>query len=93
MSEEDQITNIQTHALEDGGLALTMDISSDNQFILITQGLQYVTDHMIINDKLIVADANEFDVGTRTVVMSNEMANILFHFGCISGLLKGIKDK
>ena len=88
----DEITNMQTHSLEDGSMTLTMDISSKNQFRLIDRGMQYIVDAMIINDQLLVDETNEFNESTRTITLTNEMANVLFHFGCISGLKKGIEE-
>jgi len=95
MAEEsmgvDTIDNVQTFPQDDGSLKLTMDISPDNQFKMIDQGLCYIADEMIIHDELVIDDDNEFDITTRTITVTNELANVLFHFGCIAGIKKGME--
>ena len=94
MAEESMgVGNVETFPQEDGSLKLTMDISPANQFTLIDQGMEYVTNGMIINDQLAVEEGNTFSHSTRTITITNEMANVLFHFGCIAGLKKGIDDE
>jgi len=91
MSCNEDITNVETYENADGSMRLSMDLSPSVQTKFVEHGLRYLTDSMIEADEMIVDDTNSFSVEARTIVMTNEMTNILFHFGCIAGLREGMK--
>lgn len=90
---ENSIENIEVTDMPDGSAKVTMDIDEFAQKTLMKQGLQYLIDEMMMHDKVVVMEPNEFTGEAKNWELSDDDRNALFHFGFINALRLGLEKE
>jgi len=85
------INDIEVIDMPDGSTKVSMDLEPEMQKMLIKQGLEYIIKEMKIHEKIKVMDCNEFSEDVKTLDLSDDEYNALFHFGFISAIKNAMK--
>jgi hypothetical protein len=85
--------NVEVIDMPDGSARITMDIEEEAQALIMKQGLRYIIAEMKRNDNVVVVEPNEFAGVAKTWELSDDERNVLFHFGFIHAVKKGMKGE
>lgn len=85
------INDIEVIDMPDGSTKVSMDLEPEMQKMLIKQGLEYIIKEMKMHEKIKVMDCNEFSEDVKTLDLSDDEYNALFHFGFISAIKNAMK--
>ena len=73
----------------DGSAMMTMDIEPEQIRSFVHTGLRHLIAQMEVDD----VSPNTFEKSTRTLELSDDELNVLFHFGVISALKRGMQGE
>ena len=90
MSDTIEVLDIED--LPDGSAMMTMDIEPEQIRSFVHTGLRYLIEQMELHDDMPELPPNTFDKGTRTMELTDEEFNVLFHFGVISAIQRGMEE-
>ena len=76
----------------DGSAILSMDVEPEQVSAFVHSGLMYLIEQMRVYDKVSEVSPNTFKRSAREIYLSDREANVLFHFGVISALKRGIDE-
>lgn len=79
--------------LPDGSAELNMDMEPEQICAFAHTGLKYLIEQMRVHDKVSELSPNTFSEEVRTMELSDEALNALFHFGVIDALKRGIANE
>ena len=85
------INDIEVIDMPDGSTKVSMDLEPEMQKMLMKQGLEYIIKEMKMHEKIKVMDCNEFSEDVKTLDLSDDEYNALFHFGFISAIKNAMK--
>ena len=77
----------------DGSAIMNMDMEPEQIHAFAHMGLRYIIEQMRVYDKVSELSPNTFTEEVRTVELSNDVLNALFHFGAIDALKRGIANE
>jgi len=77
---------LEIEDMPDGSAMMTMDIEPEQIRSFVHTGLKYIISQTEVDD----ISPNTFEESTRTIELTDEELNVLFHFGVISALKRGI---
>lgn len=75
--------------MADGSAMMTMDIEPEQIRSFVHTGLR----HLIAQREVDDISPNTFEESTRTLELSDDELNVLFHFGVISALKRGMQGE
>ena len=87
MSETMEVIDIVDQP--DGSALMSMDVEPEQVSAFAHTGLSYIIEQMGLQEGTI--SPNTFE--SRTIELTNEELNVLFHFGVISALKRGIDEQ
>jgi len=87
------ITVLEIVDQADGSGIMNMDIEEKEITSFVQSGLDYVLTQMQVHDEIVQFEANTFAKRTRTVELTDEELNILFHFGVIGAIRRGMREQ
>ena len=89
MSETMEVIDIVDQP--DGSALMSMDVEPEQVNAFAHTGLSYIIEQLGLQEGTI--SPNTFEESTRTIELTNEELNVLFHFGVISALKRGIDEQ
>ena len=75
--------------MPDGSALMNMDVEPEQVKAFAHTGLSYIIEQLGLREGTV--SPNTFD--DRTIELTNEELNVLFHFGVISALKRGIDEQ
>jgi len=75
--------------MPDGSALMNMDVEPEQVRAFAHTGLSYIIEQLGLQEGTV--SPNTFD--DRTIELTNEELNVLFHFGVISALKRGIDEQ
>ena len=74
----------------DGSAIMNMEVDPEQVRAFAHTGLSYVIEQLGLREGTV--SPNTYEESTRTIELTNEEINVLFHFGVISALKRGIDE-
>jgi len=75
----------------DGSAIMNMDVDPEQVSAFAHTGLRYLIEQLGLQDGIV--SPNTFEESARTLELTNEELNTLFHFGVISALRRGMNEQ
>jgi len=85
----DIIEVLDIEDMPDGSAMMTMDIEPEHIRSFVHTGLRHIISQMEVDD----VSPNTFEESTRTLELTDEELNVLFHFGVITALKRGMEHE
>jgi len=76
----------------DGSAIMTMDVEPEQVNAFVKTGLNYMIKQMRLQDDVQCVEPNTFENSTRTIELTDDELNALFHFGVISAIQRGMEE-
>jgi len=91
MSKDIEVIDIVDQ--EDGSALMTMDVEPEQVNAFAHMGLRYLIEQMQLQEAIEDISPNTFEESTRTMELTNDELNILFQFGVISAIKRGMGNE